>query len=29
VEFTVQAFAIDAAGPQGFSATNGRLIRVR
>jgi len=28
VEFTLQAFAIDAAGPQGFSATNGRLIRV-
>ncbi|MCU0864608.1 MAG: hypothetical protein MUC36_12490 [Planctomycetes bacterium] len=28
VQFTVQAFAIDAAGPQGFSATNGRLVRV-
>ena len=28
VQFSVQAFALDPAGPQGFSATNGRLIRV-
>ncbi len=26
--FTVQAFALDAGGPQGFSATNGLLVRV-
>lgn len=26
--FTTQAFALDAGGPQGFTATNGRLIRV-
>lgn len=29
VQFAVQAFALDAAGPQGFSATVGREIRVR
>ena len=28
-DFTVQAFALDAGGPQGFSATNGLLIRVQ
>ncbi len=28
VVFTTQAFAIDAGGPQGFSATNGLLVRV-
>ena len=28
VTFTTQAYALDASGPQGFSATNGRLIRV-
>jgi hypothetical protein len=26
--FTSQAYVIDAGGPQGFSATNGLLIRV-
>lgn len=29
VQFAVQAFALDPAGPQGFSATVGREIRVR
>lgn len=29
VQFTVQAFALDVAGPQGFSATVGREIHVR
>jgi hypothetical protein len=27
-EFTMQAFVLDAAGPQGFAATNGLLVRV-
>lgn len=27
-EFTAQAFALDVGGPQGFSATNGLLVRV-
>jgi hypothetical protein len=29
VSFTTQAFVVDAGGPQGFSATNGVLVRVR
>jgi hypothetical protein len=28
IDFTTQAFALDASGPQGLTATNGRLIRV-
>jgi hypothetical protein len=28
IEFTAQAFALDPSGPQGFTATNGLLVRV-